>query len=213
MRGQNHVHRPGTDRQTDRMKAIPRLQGGGGVRMIRINLQTWSLYYHVKTLHLEVFTVSKKKIVTFYLKYNCRLEKNSCEKLRTVHLHVGSIQTDLARAWGQCKELDLSHSHRHRAVNLIVAVLYCHILLTLGGTHDFLNTPKISKGFTVNIIYLSRMLDFQQNSAYLSKACAPLNLLLLRMLCWNVFNLSRPGFEQQILLMRGKCSSKYKKLL
>ena len=70
---------------------------------------------------------------------------------RAVHLPVGSIQTDLARAWGQRQELDLSYSHGHSAVNLIVAVLYCHIFLTLGGTHDFLNTPKISKEFTINI--------------------------------------------------------------
>ena len=69
------------------------------------------------------------------------------------YLHVGSIQTDLARAWGQRQELDLSYSNGHRAVDFIVAVLYSHILLTLGSTHDFLNTPKISKGFILYIIY------------------------------------------------------------
>ena len=63
------------DRQTDGQGETNTLFAGGGVIIIRIKLQTWSLYYHVKTLHLEVFTVSKKKIVTFYLKYNCRLEK------------------------------------------------------------------------------------------------------------------------------------------
>ena len=64
-----------TDRRTDTVKSFV-----GDDNDKDIKLQTWSLYYHVKTLHLEVFTVSKKKIVTFYLKYNCRLEKNSCEK-------------------------------------------------------------------------------------------------------------------------------------
>ena len=99
------------------------------------------------------YCVKKYKIVIFYLKYNCRLEKNSCEKWRTYHLHVGSIQTDLARAWGQRQELDLSYSNGHSAVDFIVAVLYSHIFLTLGGTHDFLNTPKISKGFILHMIF------------------------------------------------------------
>ena len=45
------------------------------------------------------------------------------------------------------------------------------------------------------------MLYFQQASAYLSKVCARLNPLLLKMLCWNLLNLSQSGIEQQILLI------------
>ena len=50
-----------TDRQTEGQGETNTSFAGGGIIMIRIKLQTWSLYYHVKTLHLEVFTVSKRK--------------------------------------------------------------------------------------------------------------------------------------------------------